>query len=179
LALSHVDGVKTISDSKNPVSVLQPASFLHSAPLNLSVLIFAIFVLVCTLLFWPLAALLRRADRATSGSSPDVKRLRLYQRLAVTVDVLYLFAWLKLIQPILNTDVTIYNSGNDWLVRSLQISGLLAVLAALVGVWAAWRMLRSEASCLSRIWSVLVALALLGVVWVAWVGQLLSWNLNY
>ena len=179
LALSQVDGVKTVSDSENPVSVLQQAPFLHSAPLNLTVLAFSFFVLLCTLLLWPLAAVLRRADRATSGTSVEAKRLRLYQRLAVVFDAIYLFAWFKMIQPLLNTDFGIYNTAHDWLVRTLQVSGLLAIAAALVGVWAAWRMLRVDASRLSRIWSVLVALALLGVVWVAWIGQLMSWNLNY
>jgi hypothetical protein len=179
LALSEVDGVKTVSDSENPVSVLQQAPFLHSAPLNLTVLAFSLLVLLCTLLSWPLAAVLRRADRATSGTSAEVKRLRLYQRLAVAFDVVYLFAWFKIIQPLLNTDLALYDTAHDWLVRSLQISGLLAIAAALVGVWAAWRMLRADVSRLSRIWSVLVALALLGVVWVAWIGQLMSWNLNY
>lgn len=179
LALSDVDGVKTVSDSENPVAVLQQASFLHSAPLNLTVLAFSLVILLCTLLLWPLAAVLRRADRAVSGMSTHVRRLRLYQRLAVVFDVIYLFAWFELIKPVLSTDLAIYNTAHDWLVRSLQVSGLLAILAALVGVWAAWRMFFVDASWLSRTWSVLVALALLGVVWVAWIGQLLSWNLNY
>jgi CubicO group peptidase (beta-lactamase class C family) len=179
LALSHVDGVKTVSDSENPVSVLQEASFAHSAPLNLSVLMLALLVLLSTLLLWPLGALLRRADRATSGTSTEVKRLRLYQRLAVAFDTVYLFAWVKMIQPILNSDVAIYNSSLDGVVRSLQISGLLVVVAAVVGVWVAWRMFGTDASRLSRIWSVLIALALLGVVWIGLIGQLMSWNLNY
>ena len=179
LALSHVDGVKTVSDSENPVSVLQEASFVHSAPLNLTVLLLSLVVLLSTLLLWPISALLRRADRASSGTSAEVKRLRLYQRLAVAFDAVYLFAWFKLIQPILNNDVAIYNSSLDGVVRSLQVSGLLVVAAAVVGVWAAWRMFRVEASRLSRSWSVLIALALLGVVWVGVIGQLMSWNLNY
>jgi len=179
LALSHVDGVKTVSDRENPISVLQEASLLHSAPLNLTVLTLSLVVLLSTLLLWPLGALLRRADRATSGTSTEVKRLRLYQRLALVFDAVYLFAWFKLIQPILNSDVAVYNSALDSVVRSLQVSGLLAIAAAVVGVWVAWRMMRTDASRLSRLWSVLVALALLGVVWVGLIGQLMSWNLNY
>jgi hypothetical protein len=179
LALSQVDGVKTVSDSENPISVLQEASFLHSAPLNLTVLMLSLVVLLLTLLLWPFGALLRRADRATSGTSTEVKRLRLYQRLAVTFDVVYLLGWLKLIQPILNSDVAVYNGALDGVVRSLQFSGLLAIAAAVAGAWVAWRMMRTDASRLSRVWSVLVALDLLGVVWVALIGQLMSWNLNY
>ena len=179
LALVQVDGVKTVLDSENPVSVLHPASFLHSAPLNLTVLSLSLLVLLATLALWPLGAVLRRADRASSGASPQLRRLRLVQRGAVAVDALYLLAWFLLIQPVLNTDLAIYSSANDWLVALLEISGLLAVAAAAAGAWAAWRMQRLDASRGSRLWSVLVALALLGVVWIGVVGQLITWNLNY
>ena len=93
--------------------------------------------------------------------------------------MVYLFAWFKLIQPVLSTDLAIYNTTLDGVVRTLQIGGVLAIAAAVVGVWAAWRMFRTDASRLSRIWGALVALALLGVVWLALIGHLLSWNLNY
>ena len=179
LTLKGINGVKTVIDSENPVSVLQEADFLTSAPLTLTVLSLSVLVLLCTLVFWPLGALLRRADRGSSGASPEVRRLRLWQRIAVTVDAVYLMAWLLLIQPVLSTDLALYNTAHDWLVRSLQVSGLLAIAAALVGLWAAWRMQRSDASRLSKLWSVLIALALLGVVWIGVVGQLMSWNLNY
>ncbi|MDN3922130.1 serine hydrolase domain-containing protein [Roseateles violae] len=179
LLLSEVDGVKTVIDSENPVSVLQEASFLRSAPLTLTLLSLSVLVLLGTLLIWPIGALLRRADRASSGASPAVQRLRRWQRIAVAVDAVYLLAWLLLIQPVLNTDLAIYNSANDGLIGALQIAGLAPVAAAVVGVGAAWRMQASDASRLSRIWSLLVAAALLGVVWIGVVGQLMSWNLNY
>ena len=179
LALVEVDGVKTVVDSENPVSVLHPASALHSAPLNLTVLSLSLLVLLSTLAIWPLGAVLRRADRATSGASPQLRRLRQIQRHAVAVDAVYLLAWFLLIQPVLSTDLAIYSTANDWLVATLEISGLFAIGAALAGVWAAWRMQRAEASRGSRVWSVLVALALLGIVWIGVIGQLITWNLNY
>ena len=179
LALSEVNGVKTVVDSDNPVSVLQQASFLRSAPLNLTVMSVSVLVLLGTLILWPLGALLRRADRGSSGASPELRRLRKFQRIAVAYDAVYLLAWFLLIQPVLSTDLAIYNGAHDWLVRTLQIGGLFAIAAAVVGVWTAWRMVHLDASRLSRIWGVLVALALLGVIWIGAIGQLLSWTLNY
>jgi CubicO group peptidase (beta-lactamase class C family) len=179
LTLKEIDGVKTVIDSENPVSVLQQSSFLHSAPLTLTVLTLSLLVILATLVLWPLGALLRRADRASSGASPELRRLRKVQRLSAGVALAWLVAWLILIQPILNTDFGMYNASNDWLVGAVELSGILAVGAAAAGVWAAWRMLRSDASRLARVWGVLVALALLGFVWIGIVGQLLSWNLNY
>lgn len=179
LTLKEIDGVKTVIDSENPVSVLQQSSFLHSAPLTLTVLTLSLLVILATLVLWPLGAVLRRADRASSGASPELRRLRKVQRLSAGVSLAWLVAWFILIQPILNTDFGMYNASNDWLVGAVELSGVLAVGAAAAGVWAAWRMLRSDASRLARIWGVLVALALLGFVWIGIVGQLLSWNLNY
>jgi hypothetical protein len=179
LAFQRVNGVKTVIDSENPVSVLQDAPFLRSAPLNLTVMSLSLAVLLCTLVLWPLGAVLRRADRATSTAPAGLPRLRLVQRLAVAVVAVYLFAWFKLIQPVLSSDLGIYSTANDGLVRLLQAAGVLAVAAAGAGLWAAWRMQSVGASRLSRLWSVLVALALLGVLWIAAIGGLLSWNLNY
>jgi CubicO group peptidase (beta-lactamase class C family) len=179
LSLTEVGGVKTVIDSDNPVSVLQEDGFARSAPLNLSVMAFSFLVLLCSLLAWPLAAMLRRADRATSGATPEVRKLRAIQRAAVVVDVLYLAAWCALIMPVLDTDVGVYRTAIDWVVGLLEISGLLAVAAAVAGVWAAWRMLRTDATRWTRTWAVLVALALVGVVWLGVIGQLITWNLNY
>jgi hypothetical protein len=80
---------------------------------------------------------------------------------------------------VLSTDLGLYSAANDWLVGLVEASGLLAVAAAVAGVWAAWKMFRLDATRLARSWSVLVALALLGLLWVGAVGQLLTWNLNY
>jgi len=139
-------------------------------------------VLFFSLAMWPLGALLRSADRAASGASPALQRLRRFQRLAVAVDAVYLLAWFVLIQPVLKTEIGIYNYSNDAIVGALEISGLLAVAAAGVGAWVAWRLNSDRgigATRATRIWSVLVALALLGVVWIGVVGKLMSWNLNY
>jgi len=179
LALKEIDGVKSVIDSDNPVSVLQEAAFVRSAPLNVTVLVVSCAVLLCTLLAWALGALLRRADRAVASTSVAVRRLRRVQRIAVIVDLVYLGAWLMLIKPILSTQVGVYTHAIDWVVGLLEISGVLAVAAAVAGVWVAWRMFRSDATGLTRAWSVLVALALLGVVWLGVIGQLMTWNLNY
>lgn len=179
MALREINGVKTVIDSDNPVAVLQEASFLNSAPLNVSILLLSFLVLTLALVAWPVGALLRRADRATSGASPELRRLRRFQRGAVLVSLVYIAAWFILIKPVLSTDVAVYHSGIDWLVGLLEASGLLAIGAAVVGVWVAWRMRRTDASRLTRIWAVLVALGLLGVVWLGLVGHLITWNLNY
>jgi CubicO group peptidase (beta-lactamase class C family) len=179
LALRQMDGVKTVIDSDNPVSVLQEDAFSRSSQLNLSLLMFSVLVLLCALLAWPLAAMLRRADRATSGATPELRKLRAIQRAAVAVDLVYLAAWFVLIKPVLSIDVGVYRSAIDWVVGLMELSGALAIAAAVAGAWVAWRMWRIDATRWTRTWAVLVALALLGVVWLGLIGQLITWNLNY
>lgn len=182
LALREVGGVKTVIDSENPIAVMQEASFLRSAPLNLTILSLSLLVMLATLLLWPLGALLRRAERAeraTIERAPPMRRARLVQRGAVAVSLLYLLGWYLLIAPVLETSLGIYSASNDWMVGGMELAGVLAVAAAVAAAWAAWRMHKLGATPLSRVWSVLVALALFGIVWIAVVGQLMTWNLNY
>jgi len=179
LALTHVDGVKTVIDSEDPISVLQAVPFLRSAPLNLTVLLGSVTILIWSLVLWPLAPLLRRGDRAVIAIQSPVRRLRLWLRIAVAVDAAYLAAWALLLAPILSSQVQVYSFRLDPVVRTLQCAGLPVVAAACVGVWVAWRMFKLDAPWLSRIWTIVVVTALLGIVWLGVMGNLMSFNLNY
>ncbi len=179
LALARVSGVKTVIGSEDPTSVLQSVPPLRSASLNVAVFLLSLAILLWTVLLWPLSALLRRADRATSGVPGEVRRLRLLARVAAVIDLLYLGGWFLVLQPVLKTDLQVYGSALDPVVRTLQVAGLLAIATGGVGVWIAWRMFKAKAPWLSRIWTVAVAAALVGVLWIGVMGQLISFNLNY
>ncbi len=179
LAFREIGGVRTVIDSNDPTSVLQAVPPLHASQLNLPVLLGSAAVLIWTLVLWGLSPLLRRGERAASGLSPKVRRARLFQRAGALVDVVYLVAWFALLQPILGSQLQVYSTGLDPVIRILQVAGLLVIAAAVVGVWSAWRICRSDATWLARIWSVLVAAALLGVVWIGLMGQLIGFSVNY
>jgi CubicO group peptidase (beta-lactamase class C family) len=179
LALRRVSGVKTVIGSEDPTSVLQAVPPLRSAPLNLTVLIVSVAILLWTVVLWPLAALLRRADRATSGVPGEVRRLRRFACVVAIIDLLYLLGWFLVLQPVLKTDLQVYGPALDPIVRTMQIAGILIIATACVGIWIAWRMFNVQSSWLSRIWTVGVAAALIGVVWIGFMGQLISFSLNY
>jgi hypothetical protein len=75
LALRNIDGIKTIIDSEDPISVLQPVPFLRSAALNLTVLLASLAILVLAVVLWPIAVLVRRRYGRAPDSS-EVRRLR-------------------------------------------------------------------------------------------------------
>jgi hypothetical protein len=143
------------------------------------VLLGSVAILLWTLVLWALSPLLRRGDRAQIGVSPEVRRLRLIARIAVAVDAFYLVGWAMLMRPLLTNDFQVFSSHLDPIVRTMQLAGLPAVAAAIVGVWVAWRMFRTDSTWLSRIWNGAVAASLIGIVWIAFMGNLLSFNLNY
>ena len=60
LALTSVNGVKTVVDSEDPTSVRQAVPGWRSAPLNLTILVVSFVIAVGTLVLWPVAFLLRR-----------------------------------------------------------------------------------------------------------------------
>jgi hypothetical protein len=179
LALTYVDGVKTLIDSEDSTSVLQAVPFQRSGPLNLTVLLGSAAILFWTLILWPLSPLLRRGDRAQIGISPEVRRLKLFMRVAALADVIYLAAWAMLLQPILSSQVQVYSYRLDPVVRTLQFGSLLVLVGASAGVWTTWRIFKTDAPWLSRIWTAAVATALLGIVWIGIMGNLISFNLNY
>jgi CubicO group peptidase (beta-lactamase class C family) len=178
LALRNVAGVKTVTDSDDPTSVLQAARLSRSAPLNLSVLLGSLLILGSTVLLWPISWLVKRRYSHVTDST-EVRRLRLLIRAAASFDVLYLVGWMLLLTPVLNVRLWVYSDRLDPLVRTLQLAGPLVIVAALVGIWCLWRLSRLQKSRIAWVGNTALAAALLGIVWIGLAGQLISFNLNY
>jgi hypothetical protein len=179
LALKRVDGVKTVVDSDDPVTVLTAVPAWRSESLTLLVLAVSLAVLVWTMVLWPLSPLLRRGERARSEVPVAARRCRLALRGLALFDLLYLFGWYELIRPVLATTLQVYTPALDPIVGAMEAAGVLVVAAIAAGAWSAWRTMRTGAPRLSQIWSWVVVAALGGVTWFAFVGGLLSWRLNY
>jgi CubicO group peptidase (beta-lactamase class C family) len=178
LALRNVGGVKTVIDSEDPISVFQAVPPLRSAPLNLTVLLGSLAILILAVAFWPISWFIRRRYGVTADPA-EVRQLRLWGRIAAAIALLYAIAWIALLMPVLKVQLWVYSSANDGLVRMLQLAGLLLIVAAAVGVWSLWRLSTLQRSWGSWIRNGALAVALLGVVWIGFVGKLISFNLNY
>jgi hypothetical protein len=145
----------------------------------LSLLAAFIGILLLTLLLWPVAALVRRHYRRPLSLGPRERRLRLWSRLAVLLQVLCLAGWGTLL-AVGVSDFTLFSQTLDKWLRLLQAATLLGAVAALPAVAHAIRAWRSRKM---RIWSklreTLIALGCLGFVCMVWVGRLLSFSLRY
>ena len=178
LALRTVSGIKTVIDSEEPISVLHPVPFLRSATLSLTILGASLAILVLTAALWPVTAILRRRY-GRPAASEEVRRLRRWIGAVVILDLLYVLAWIMLLQPVLSTSLWVYSWRLDPVVRALQILGLLVIAASLVGLWALWRNSRLQSSRIVWVRNVALAAAMLGIVWIGVIGRLMSFNLNY
>jgi hypothetical protein len=179
LALQRIDGVKTVIDSEDPISVLQAVPFIRSGSLNLTVLLGSLAILTVTVVAWPISWIVRRRLDVHASASMELRRLRFLTRAAATLDVLYLLAWIMLVKPGLSVDLQVYSTALDPVVRTLQFAGLAVIAAAAVGIWSVWRAWTLQASTLYRFWNAALAAAMLGVVWIGFMGKLISFNLNY
>ena len=179
LALRTVEGVKTVIDGADPTSVLQAVPIKRSAVLNLTVLIGSCLVLAATLLAWLISPLLRAPRAIAAERLPEYRRRRLWLRGAAAYDGLYLVAWFMLLRPVLTLDLQVYRGDLDPVVRAMQCAGLLAVAAAVLGAWSAWRLCTMDLPKFPRIRALFVAASLLGVVWIAYIGGLLRFSVNY
>ena len=179
LTLQTIDGVKTVAESGDPTSVLQAVPLKRSSALNLTVLIVACLILVWTLLAWLLSPWLRTLKNIPDDLVPQVKRLRLLLRAAAAFDVVYLVCWVIVLLPTLNLELDFYSSSLDPVVGALEAAGLLAIAAALLGIWSAWRLSRLNIPRRLPFWGFVTAAGLLGVVWIGFIGGLIRFSLNY
>jgi hypothetical protein len=179
LSLQTVNGVKTIIDSSDPISVLQAAPLSRSASLNLTTLLGALTILVLAVLGWILSPFLKQSAAVPEESVREVRRLRLYVRLAAAYDLLYITAWSIIIRPVLNVDIQFYSARLDPVVRTMQLAGILAFAAAGIGLWNAWRLTQLKVARSLRIRAWVVAAGLLAIVWIAVIGGLTRFSLNY
>jgi CubicO group peptidase (beta-lactamase class C family) len=179
LLLQTVGGVKTVIDSTDPTSVLQAVPLKRSSTLNLSVLIVASLILLWTLLAWLLSPWLRAPKNVPEDLVPQVKRLRLWLRAAAAYDAVYLLCWFMVLRPTLDLDLDFYSSGLDPVIGTLEAAGLLAIAAAVLGIWSAWRLSRLSIPRRLPIAGFVTAAGLLGVVWIGIIGGLIRFSLNY
>jgi CubicO group peptidase (beta-lactamase class C family) len=179
LMLQTVSGVKTVVDGGDPTSVLQAVPLRRSSVLNLTVLILACLILIWTLLAWLLSPWLRPLKNIPDDLVAQVRRLRLSLRAAAAFDVVYLICWFMLLRPTLNLELDFYSSSLDPMVGTLEVAGLLAIAAAVLGIWSAWRLSRLNIPRRLPLWGYVTAAGLLGVVWIGFIGGLIRFSLNY
>lgn len=162
-----------------PVFVFQRAPWYENSAWNLPLIVCAIVVLVLTLIFWPLAALLRRHYGQKLTLTPLQNRIRLLVRLACLFDLLFLVGLVAFF-TISEKDIGLLSPRFNSLLRFIQIVGWLGVIGTLAALYSALQSWRQQGRWLwSRLGDTLIALACLGFVWFVFTWNMLHWSLRY
>ena len=162
-----------------PFFVAQPVPLVKDQVLNFGILIGAAVVMILTLLFWPINAMLRWHYRYGVELTPQYRRLRWWMRLVCVVDLGFLVGfglWLSAADE----NFGVLSSRFDPKLRAMQVVGLLGVLGTLIVINYCVRSWRSEGLWFwTRVWNTLLMLACLGYSFFLLNWHMLNFRLNY
>lgn len=173
----NAQGDWEMSNSRNPVYLMQKSPWHQHKLLILIVLPASIVVVLLSVLGWPVCALLRRYRAAQPALSPQSLKVRNYMRLAglLTLAPWVLYGAIALV--VMNDLLFVASAACGILLRVVQLMAWIAVAATIGAFWAASVSLRArEAPWVGRVHHATLALACLGATAMAWQGGLLFWN---
>lgn len=161
-----------------PSVVFQQAhSMLDKQSFNYSVLGFSLFVIVLTLLAWPVAAMIRKHYVKALELTPNEKKLRRIVHFVCLSIIAYVVGLLAFASML---DLSMLSERSDLWLRLLQLIGWLAVVGSLVVVYNSIRCWADKKRWFwSKIWNTFLAIACMGFSWLIYHWNLLSFYLKY
>jgi CubicO group peptidase (beta-lactamase class C family) len=177
-AFVQAGGYEVLSFDFPPI-VLLKASGNENGALQLPLLIGSLSIFLLALIFWPLAAMIRRHYGRSLGLSSGERRLRFWVRIVCLLNLLFVLSFLVFFSVGLK-DIGIFSPRYDPLLRCIQLLGWLGVLGTLIAVY---NMMVSWAGQQRWFWSkvseTIIALSCIGFCWFVFTWNLLSWSLRY
>ncbi|MDB5365711.1 MAG: serine hydrolase [Rhodospirillales bacterium] len=166
------------TDDIAPVMVWLPAS-VATGPTAMKLIWSACAVLGCTVLLWPVAALVRRYHDAKPSFEGRDRWLYRASRIVPAFLLVFFFGWFRMMTEI-GTNLPKFSADLDPTLWLLQVIGVIGALGTLLLLWRAvqaWRDARFD--WWGRISNSVIALAALVIVWAGVVYNLFDFGLNY
>jgi CubicO group peptidase (beta-lactamase class C family) len=146
--------------------------------LNYFIICFGLGVVVLTLLFWPIGAMIRKHYGKPLNLDPGAKRLRLYVHLVCVLIVGYTLGLLWFVS--LTSNPGGLSDSKDFGLHILQLIGLIAGLGSILALL---NCLRSWGDAnqwfWAKLWNTFLAFGCLGFFWFIYHWHLLNFHLNY
>jgi CubicO group peptidase (beta-lactamase class C family) len=161
-----------------PFMVFQEVgSALDKQAFNYLVMGLGIGVVVLTILFWPVSAILRKHYKQSLPLDQTARKWRRWAKIACIIDLLYLLGFLWVFTLLQKLEL---GSGGDFKLHLLQVLGLLGGIGALLTVIAAIKSWTDSSQWVwYKIWNTLLAVGCVGFFWFLVYWHLLNFNLNY
>ena len=162
-----------------PFFVGQKISALQNGKLLLTVLGISLFLMLLTLILWPVAWFVRRHYGHKLELTKVEKLLRILVRVVFALDLIFIAALFGLVTYGLTHLEVFSDRGNFWF-RLIQIVGVLGAIGTLVvlaNAVLAW--ISKRRSIWGKLQATIMLLACLGVLWFAFAGNLLRFSSTY
>jgi CubicO group peptidase (beta-lactamase class C family) len=149
---------------------------LDKQSVNYFIIGFSLCVIALTLLFWPIAAILRKHYGKPLSLEPAAKRLRLWVRLVCILVAGFVVGLLVLLSKA-DRPLT---ERNDFGLHLLQVLGLLTGVGALIPIYSSLKSWGDSGQWFwYKLWSTFLALSCVGFFWFIYHWHLLNFHLNY
>ncbi|HSQ02405.1 MAG TPA: serine hydrolase domain-containing protein, partial [Burkholderiales bacterium] len=145
---------------------------------NLVLIGYSLAVVALTLVFWPVAAMMRRHYGRPLTLSSQARRLRTLVRIVCALIIVYVIVLALLLKSL--GEIGGATSAADFRIHVLQVIGSVTGIGAVIAVFSAvqsWR--DAEQWRWYKIWNTLLAVGCCGFFWVIWHSHLLNFHLNY
>ncbi len=151
---------------------------LNKQDINYLILKLSLFIILSTLLSWPIAAMIRKHyDKPLMLNLHD-KCLRIFVHLVCVSIVIYIVGLLILASAL--NDFSLLSQRTDFWLRTLQGIGLVIGLGSLLAIYNSIRCWANKQRWLwSKIWNTLLALSCMSFFWFIYHWNLMNFDLNY
>jgi CubicO group peptidase (beta-lactamase class C family) len=162
-----------------PFFVAQRVGLFENNKILLPVIGISLFIMLLTLVLWPVAWFVRRHYGHKLEQTRGERRLRLAVRLVFAAELVFIVAMIGLVVYGL-THLEVFSDRTDLWFHLIQVIGVLGAIGALVVFFNAIQTWRNREK---RIWSKLRAtlfvFACLGFLWFTFAGNLLNFSSHY
>jgi hypothetical protein len=135
--------------------------------------------LTLTVLFWPVAALVRRHYRRPLPFAGREAKAYRWVRIGALLSLAAIGGWIGTIL-LMFSKLELLTAGMDWVVLTLHVFGTIAVFAALgLALWHLSVVLKAPKRWLGKIWAIVLVLATAVCAWVAAAYHLVGISTNY
>ncbi len=160
-----------------PFFIFQRVGLLENKYFNLALLIFGLTVVLLTVVFWPVGALIRKHYDKPLALSPQEKGQRLWARIVCLLFVILFVGWLLAISQA--NDIAGINGLPPWVL----VFGGLGLICSIGTIFVVVNALRSLKVPGRWFWAkahdVLLAVACLGLVWFLFTWNLMNFNTHF
>ena len=181
LIAKRVDGkvVEIASDIYPQIFTLTPSRFWSSGAWNVPLLIATFAMLLLSVVFWPVKAVLRwryKSPFPLKGRAATVYRMT---RVAALIDLVFIGGFFGAL-TYGGLHLEFFDSTSDWIFLSLEVLGVIAILGTIFPLYELRLALADrERPWWTKLTDALLALAALAVVWFALSLNFVNFHLNY